>query len=72
MKTIEALKAYLIDTLPQANIYLFGSRAKESATIKQRGAMAIAPYTEKNPMTTKKLFTIHYSLFTTFETGSLK
>ena len=32
MKTVEALKDYLIDTLPEANIYLFGSRAKKSAT----------------------------------------
>ena len=32
MKTIEALKAYLIDTLPHADIYIFGSRAKESAS----------------------------------------
>ena len=32
MKTIEALKAYLIQSLPQADIYLFGSRAKNSAT----------------------------------------
>ncbi len=32
MKTVEALKDYLIDTLPEAKIYLFGSRAKKSAT----------------------------------------
>ncbi len=32
MKTIEALNAYLTDTLPQAHIYLFGSRARESAS----------------------------------------
>ncbi len=32
MKTLEALKAYLAESLPQAEIYLFGSRANKSAT----------------------------------------
>ena len=32
MKTIEALKSYLIESLPEAKIYLFGSRAKKKAT----------------------------------------
>jgi len=32
MKTIEALQAYLASTLPEADIYLFGSRAKGKAT----------------------------------------
>ncbi len=31
MKTVEALRHYLIDTLPEAKIYLFGSRAKNCA-----------------------------------------
>ena len=33
MKTIKELKAYLINTLPHAEIYLFGSRAKKTESI---------------------------------------
>ena len=33
MKTIKELKAYLVNTLPHAKIYLFGSRAKNNESL---------------------------------------
>ena len=58
MKTIEALQDYLVTTLPGANIYLFGSRAKGKATPYSDVDIAI----ESDSLSAAELAKIHFTI----------
>jgi len=58
MKTIEALKSYLIESLPEAKIYLFGSRAKNKATPYSDVDIAI----QSKHLTSKELSKIRFTI----------